>query len=321
MTTNKYQKGKIYKLVNNVDDKIYVGSTASTLTKRKCGHKHKAKSEIDRRVYKHLNEIGWENVEIVLVENYPCNSKDELNARERKWIEELKAELNITMPTRTQQDIAKSKRKWQQNNKEKVAEKKRQWEQDNKEKIAARVKQYRQDNKEKIAEWTRQYQQDNKEKVAEKNRKYQQNNKAKIAEQRRQRKIDKKNKMVETNNVQNASTNEPTYPVLKKFKELIDKLDMRDTLRNAYKNRLQKLVEYTEHDVDWMISNCKRTISALDRNGVMELQARKGFVNSVMILFKYTKGLEESKPKAYGRWRECADDIHREAALNEYQFN
>lgn len=106
------------------------------------------------------------------------------------------------------------------------------------------------------------------------------------------------------------------YPVLNIFKNLIDTLDIRETSKNRYKVRLQKLVEYTRRDVDWIITNCKKTMSALDRNGVTEVHIRKKFINSIMILFKYTKGLEESKPKAYGRWCKCADEIHREVEIH-----
>ena len=102
MTTNKYSKAKIYKLVNNVDDKIYVGSTTCSLAQRKAGHKTDAKRALKRPVCKHFNEIGWTNVEIVLLENYACTSLAELTARERKWIDKLKPVLNITLPGRTQ---------------------------------------------------------------------------------------------------------------------------------------------------------------------------------------------------------------------------
>lgn len=102
MTTNKYSKGKIYKLVNSVNDKIYIGSTTCTLAQRKAGHKTDAKRALKRPVCKHFNEIGWTNVEIVLLENYACNSLEELTARERKWIDKLKPVLNITLPGRTE---------------------------------------------------------------------------------------------------------------------------------------------------------------------------------------------------------------------------
>ena len=50
-----YQNGQIYKLVNNVDDKIYIGSSCNKLNSRKSQHKSKAhNSKI--RLYNHLNK-------------------------------------------------------------------------------------------------------------------------------------------------------------------------------------------------------------------------------------------------------------------------
>lgn len=97
-TPVNYANGKIYKLVNNVDNKIYIGSTATTLTKRLFGHKKDSKTHIDRFVYKHLNFIGWGSVSIVLIETFECKSKDELCARERHWYDTLKPELNSNIP-------------------------------------------------------------------------------------------------------------------------------------------------------------------------------------------------------------------------------
>ena len=96
-----YENSKIYKLVNNVDDKIYVGSTVMRLSKRKGQHKEKLNKYPDRKVYKHINQVGWGNVDIVLIEKYPCKDKEELHARERYFIEELKAELNNNKPLQT----------------------------------------------------------------------------------------------------------------------------------------------------------------------------------------------------------------------------
>jgi group I intron endonuclease len=223
MATNKYQNAKVYKLVNDVDDKVYVGSTTSTLTKRKSEHKGDAKkaTQLNRRVYKHLNEVGWENVEIVLVETYPCNSKDELNARERKWIDELKPSLNKALPCRT-------KKQWEQDNKEKVAvyaERKKQRRQDNKDKIAEMNKQLEQDNdtiavmkkkceedKEKIAEKNMNYRNNNKEKIAEKKKQYEQDNKEKIAERKRQYRQD---------NIEVALMREKAYRERKRLSETV----------------------------------------------------------------------------------------------------
>ena len=93
-----FQLGKVYKLVNTVDDNIYVGSTCRTLKERISGHKCDAKRNPNCPVYVHIKNIGWNNVNIVLIENYPCNSKKELKFRERYYIELLKSELNTIKP-------------------------------------------------------------------------------------------------------------------------------------------------------------------------------------------------------------------------------
>ena len=75
---------------------------ATHFIKEKSGHKRDAKRSPEQPVYKHLNGVGWENVEIVLIESFPCKSKTELHARERYWIETMKPELNKVIPsTRT----------------------------------------------------------------------------------------------------------------------------------------------------------------------------------------------------------------------------
>jgi group I intron endonuclease len=94
---NKYQDSKIYKLVNSVDDKIYVGSTYVTLTKRKIDHRAKTQTK-NSAVYTHFRDIGFDNVDIVLIESFPCLSKTELSKRERYWIDTLQPELNTVRP-------------------------------------------------------------------------------------------------------------------------------------------------------------------------------------------------------------------------------
>ena len=88
-----YARGKIYKLVNDVDDEIYVGSTCGSLKLRKSTHKSMARTK-PRPVYHHLNAIGWENVRIVLIEDFACGNKRELLRREQHYIDELRPSLN-----------------------------------------------------------------------------------------------------------------------------------------------------------------------------------------------------------------------------------
>lgn len=97
---NRYQNGKIYRLVSDADDLEYVGSTCTSLAKRLYGHKEGARQHPNRRVYEHFIEIGLDNMRIILIEDYPCASKNELERRERHHIEEREAELNMVIPAR-----------------------------------------------------------------------------------------------------------------------------------------------------------------------------------------------------------------------------
>ena len=93
MDISRYSRGKIYKIVNTVDDKIYVGSTCSLLTKRLYEHKSMAKSR-PSHAHIHLNEIGWENIRIILVESVNAETKDQLLQREQYYIDLLNPSLN-----------------------------------------------------------------------------------------------------------------------------------------------------------------------------------------------------------------------------------
>ena len=112
---DRYANGKIYKLVNDADKDIYIGSTCELLSKRLYWHKLRAKlsakTRPDRKVYKHLNEIGWDNVQIILIESFPCANKMELMKRERHWVDHFSPSLNSVRPlvTRTEE---KEQEKW-----------------------------------------------------------------------------------------------------------------------------------------------------------------------------------------------------------------
>lgn len=86
-----YSNGKIYKILNTITDDVYVGSTTQPLRKRLYGHK---KTLTDNRYdktkfYCKVRELGFENFYIELIENYACKTREELLAREGKWIREI----------------------------------------------------------------------------------------------------------------------------------------------------------------------------------------------------------------------------------------
>ncbi len=154
-TTDRYQHGIIYKLVSNYTDKIYIGSTCMQLSKRKSQH------ETDYNRWKggkfhfitsfDLYNLG--DVDIVLIEQYPCNSKMELHARERYYIEQMDC-INKCIPGRTNKE-------WYEDNKDKVKQYYEEYRKANIDKIKQTDKEYYQANKDK----RKQYYQDNKDKV------------------------------------------------------------------------------------------------------------------------------------------------------------
>lgn len=84
---NKYNNGKIYKLINkNTNEIIYVGSTTMPLNKRMNQHKYDYKRYNHMNHYNYINTIGgFENINILLIENYSCKNFEELRQREQYY--------------------------------------------------------------------------------------------------------------------------------------------------------------------------------------------------------------------------------------------
>jgi hypothetical protein len=79
-----YQNGRIYKIVSNQTDKVYIGSTCSPLYKRLYAHRKHYKVYLSGKTnyITSFDIIKFEDNDIQLIENYPCKSKEELHARE-----------------------------------------------------------------------------------------------------------------------------------------------------------------------------------------------------------------------------------------------
>lgn len=86
-----YTKGKIYKL-QCADGYYYIGSTCDTLRGRMWDHKDASETGTTR-VYQHINRIGWDKVTMILVEDYPCETKDQLRQREDVHIQMNRSQL------------------------------------------------------------------------------------------------------------------------------------------------------------------------------------------------------------------------------------
>ena len=104
------KKGFIYKLVcNDVDIKeTYIGSTQNFRSRKnchKCACNNKNHKTYNYYIYQFIREHGeWSNWNMIQIEEYDFNTRNELNARERYWIETLQSKLNKQMPTRTKKE-------------------------------------------------------------------------------------------------------------------------------------------------------------------------------------------------------------------------
>ncbi len=137
-----FTKGKIYKITNDFNNDIYIGSTCDKLTKRFSHHKAVIKREIQRPLYKLMDEIGFERFRIELIEDYPCQDKYELRQKESDYIRKI-GTLNIKIDDRTPKE-------YKQENKEKISAKKKEYYEDNKEKIKVLDKQKYEEKKKHI---------------------------------------------------------------------------------------------------------------------------------------------------------------------------
>ena len=143
---SKYQNAKVYKIVSPHTDKCYVGSTCKKLKYRLSDHITDFKRD-STVTSKHILKFG--DYEIVLIENHACETKAELETRERFYIESLNS-VNKVIPGRSReewyQDNPGYNKRYQQDNATAIKEYNKQRYQDNIEAIKQKKKQYRLDN-------------------------------------------------------------------------------------------------------------------------------------------------------------------------------
>lgn len=74
----------VYKIINKVNGKLYIGKTEKTLEIRWASHVKHYRNKVNRRLYDSMNKHGIDNFSIELIESATC--VEELNAREIFWI-------------------------------------------------------------------------------------------------------------------------------------------------------------------------------------------------------------------------------------------
>jgi len=140
------QKALIYKIVckTDPDKECYIGHTTDFI-KRRNNHKFCCTNNESRYhdyfVYNFIrNHGGWDNWDMIVLEEFFYNNKQEVSRRERYYIDNApNGTLNCNIASRTSKE-------WIEDNKEYIKEYKHYYYELNKN----RIKQYYQDNKEKL---------------------------------------------------------------------------------------------------------------------------------------------------------------------------
>jgi hypothetical protein len=163
-----YDNVYFYKIICrdlNIKD-LYVGHTTDFNTRKRshknCCNNKSGNVRYHATCYKFIRDNGgWDNWDMVLIDKLKCDDKLDALRKERKYIEDLNANLNMIIPSRTNQEwvvdnrdhIKDYKHNWHLTNIERIHEDKKEYYVDHREYTINKVKEYYKNNKDKCKEW------------------------------------------------------------------------------------------------------------------------------------------------------------------------
>lgn len=139
-----YSQAKIYKLKSASTPNIYVGSTCKTIDERfnkhKKNYRYYLKNKDDPNAkwtafIRSYDVLKYDDCTVELIEEFPCQSKRQLIAREAHYIRTLPHVINVVIPDRTPEEYYIA-------NRQRISERKKQYYLENKDYIKQRVKNY-----------------------------------------------------------------------------------------------------------------------------------------------------------------------------------
>lgn len=151
---SKFRNAKIYKLISAQTPLIYIGSTYQTLYSRMSGHRRDYNyyvvgngSDLNSK-RSNLDILQYNDTRIVLIERFPCKSREEMVAREQYWIDKTLNCVNNYrakgLPKREADKV------YYEANKERILQKQKDDYHNNKPKYQQKSKDCRERNKEAI---------------------------------------------------------------------------------------------------------------------------------------------------------------------------
>lgn len=111
---------KIYKIVNNLDDRIYIGSTKQPLYKRWNEHKKRwRRKDLAQYTSSILFDLcGYENCKIILEEEFEADNIEQVHKKEREVIDKHKSMcVNGRLPFKTDEEHNADKTQYYENSK------------------------------------------------------------------------------------------------------------------------------------------------------------------------------------------------------------
>jgi hypothetical protein len=124
-----YQKGKIYRIISPSKNLVYYGSTIQTLNQRLAEHikRYKYYNDVNyqkRKEYcKSYIVLECEDYKIELVEEYPCNNRQQLLRKEGEYMKNNTC-VNTTIAGRTDKE-------YYDDNREKLIQRTKDWYEEN----------------------------------------------------------------------------------------------------------------------------------------------------------------------------------------------
>jgi len=208
-TINKYNNGKIYKIISYSNpDLVYYGSTIQPLSKRMDAHRN------SKGRYKSEQIIELGDAKILLVENYSCNSKEELIRKESEYILNNNC-VNKVVPGRTRKE-------WSEANKDLIKQNSKEYYEANKEVI----KEYREANRDVINQKQKARREANRDVINQKQKARREANRDVINQKNKARReanrdvINQKNKEYRLKNKDSYNQKKREYRLKKKLEKL-----------------------------------------------------------------------------------------------------
>ena len=181
-----FQNGKVYTIRSHQTEEFYIGSTCQKLADRFGNHKAEFKryQNGNKKYVTSFKMLEYDDARMELLENCPCNDKNELTRREGELIRANPNCVNKVIPGRTKKQyrqdnaevIKDYQKQWRQDNAEAIKQYQKQHYQDNTEAIKTRVNQYREDNADVIKARKKQYYRDNTEAIKARTKQYLEDN-------------------------------------------------------------------------------------------------------------------------------------------------